>query len=50
LDRDHRVDGSGGFHYVMDVASFHLGGKMLSLIIPVQPQDDEQSSYDHNNR
>ena len=50
LNRDHRVDGSSGFHNIMDVTSFHLRGEVLRLSIPVQSQDDEQSSHDHNDR
>jgi hypothetical protein len=34
----------------MDVTSFHLRGKMLRLSIPVQPQEDEQSGRDHDDR
>src|ERR1700730_15315605 len=50
LDRDHRIDGSSGFHNIMDVASLDLRGEVLRLSIPVQPKDNEQSSYDHNDR
>jgi hypothetical protein len=50
LDRDHRVDGSSGFHNIMDVTSLHLRGEVLRLSIPVQSKGDEQSSYDHNDR
>jgi hypothetical protein len=34
----------------MDVTSFHFRGKVLRVSIPVQSQDDEQSSNDHYNR
>jgi hypothetical protein len=50
LDRDHRADGSSGFHNIIDVTSIHLRGKVLRLSIPVQSKDDKQSSYDHNDR
>src|ERR1700730_11414902 len=48
LDRNHRVDGSGGLHDVMDITSFHLRGKVLRLSIPVQPQGDEHSRHSHH--
>src|SRR5207302_1979291 len=47
LDRDYGVDGSSGFHYVMDVTSFHFRCEVLRVSIPVQSQEDEQSSHNH---